>query len=343
MFAEPTVVDNLVLIGSCSGNFYALDLADGHVVWSCDVSGDQGVQFHGNPLIIDSMVFFGTDNLGSSPGAMYALDWRTGDLLWKRPAARGIASDISTWHDSLVFAITMDDTVWALAASTGELRWSFRAGKRDDTEHDSLAHAARTATASSVLITEHGAFYIGRRDDILHNLDPPTGRELWNHPFDSHVIGGAAAFDSRLLVGMADSTLHFIDADSGLVIRTDPLPCQPGKGAPVDNRRLLFLSGRNGRNHCEVVCYDLAEGRVVWRRAPEDSTAQWYVPRVHIWGDNLVLGTSEGQVEGLSIADGSTVFSGSAPYSVRAIGRVDSTLLVGTRRGILYAWRVGDE
>jgi outer membrane protein assembly factor BamB len=88
VFSSPTVVGDLVYVGSGGGAIYALEAATGAVRWSFATDGD----IHSSPVVADGRVYFGSDD-----GFMYALE--AGDGPTPRLAV--------FWDDSLA-----DQAIW---------------------------------------------------------------------------------------------------------------------------------------------------------------------------------------------------------------------------------------
>ena len=51
-----------MFIGSCAGNFYAINKSTGQLRWSYDIRKDGNQQsFHGDPLVTNDLILIGTD------------------------------------------------------------------------------------------------------------------------------------------------------------------------------------------------------------------------------------------------------------------------------------------
>jgi outer membrane protein assembly factor BamB len=80
VYASPAVWNKLVLVGSYSKTFYAFDAATGAVRWTYKV----GSPISGSATVIGDVVYFATLG-GKTKGRTYALNARTGKLLWSYP------------------------------------------------------------------------------------------------------------------------------------------------------------------------------------------------------------------------------------------------------------------
>jgi outer membrane protein assembly factor BamB len=82
VYGSPAVWDDRVFVGSYSGRFYAFDAATGEPRWTFDAHG----KISGSATVIGNVVYFATLTGGArSKGRTYALNARTGKLLWSFP------------------------------------------------------------------------------------------------------------------------------------------------------------------------------------------------------------------------------------------------------------------
>lgn len=79
--------------------------------------------FMGSPLVADGKVFIGTvdENL-TGKAAAFALDARTGKILWRTPVRNSIKNNMA-FDSGLLFAQDAEGWLYALDAATGKLRW----------------------------------------------------------------------------------------------------------------------------------------------------------------------------------------------------------------------------
>jgi len=82
VYASPAVWNDRVFAGSYSGWFYAFDAATGDIRWRFRADG----KISGSATVIGDVVYFATLTGGThSKGRTYALNVRTGKLLWSFP------------------------------------------------------------------------------------------------------------------------------------------------------------------------------------------------------------------------------------------------------------------
>ena len=71
-----------MFIGSCAGNFYAINKTTGQAQWSYDIRKDgKQVSFHGDPLVTGDLILIGTD-YSCAPGGVghvyaFAREWKS--------------------------------------------------------------------------------------------------------------------------------------------------------------------------------------------------------------------------------------------------------------------------
>jgi outer membrane protein assembly factor BamB len=123
--SSPTVDKDTVYIGSRDGYLYALDLATGSRKWRYDAHGSWIV---GTPAVDADRLYVGT----SDTGLLVALDKQTGREMYRYDTKVWTYSSPLLVGDTLWVA-TMKGGLYALQASTGQLRWSYQSpeGKAD--------------------------------------------------------------------------------------------------------------------------------------------------------------------------------------------------------------------
>lgn len=340
---EPTVVGDVLYVGSCSGRFYAFENQTGEVLWTFDVSQDGADQFHGTPLIADSIIVFGTDQGSQGPGTLYALNRRTGDLVWKSGDHYGMATEPAIGHDSLVFAVTRDDSLLALDLHSGEPVWSFFSGwyRSDESEYESMI--AIPKLTSSPVIMDNSLIMVGR-NNVIYRLRMHDGAVEDSMSTVHIVTSDPVVVDNKLLLGLSNQTLAMYDPTNNMIDKLCDLSYMALGGLAVSDERIVFLAGYEDDRPANVASLERSDCELGWNVSVNDngSDAYWYVPRVHVWRDWIIVGSTTGRVVLLDAASGKVVWEYVCDNPIRGIGHSDSLLFVGTFNGLLYALSVPD-
>ncbi len=219
--SSPAVVDGVIYVGSNDGNLYALDQQTGAKKWAFST----GARVASSPAVNHGLVYF-----GSYDGNFYAVDTASGELRWKFRNAGERRYAATHLHGSLPVGETMPDpfdvylsspavsngavyfgsgdgNIYALDATTGNLKWKFKTG---DVVH-----------ASPAIVD--GRLYIGSWDSYFYALDSATGKELWRFKTgedpDIHnqvgIQSSATVADGIVYFGCRDSNLYALDASTG--------------------------------------------------------------------------------------------------------------------------------
>ena len=154
VWSSPVRAGDLIVVTAMNGKVFAFD-RDGSLRWEADVA-DAAIA--STPAQDGDRLY-----VGSFDRHIYALDARTGDVLWQ--SARGdnwFWTEILAQGDTL-FAGSLGGTVYALDARSGNTKWSTKVGK---------VVRSRPALVNGVLV-------VGSKDGRLHGLRPDTGDRVW--------------------------------------------------------------------------------------------------------------------------------------------------------------------
>lgn len=204
--ASPTIVDDVVYIGSpnghASGTVRALDTETGDEVWN---SSDIG-QVYTSPNVVEGTVYVGGD-AGLDNRSLYALDAETGDIEWEYDEVYDVGSS-PTWDNGTVYvgegtAGAEDKYLHAVDADTGTQQWTF-----------DMAVDNQSPTVSD------GTVYIA--DSALYAVDAETGEKEWSRePGDAgESFGSPTIYDGTVYAGTDEGhgsgqNLYAVDAVTG--------------------------------------------------------------------------------------------------------------------------------
>ena len=121
-----------MFVGSCAGNFYAINKNTGEMQWSYDIRKDGKQQsFHGDPLVTDDLILIGTDRSCDAEGVgqVYAFERHSGKVRWKYRAI-SVPTDIVQIGSNGLFGSFQDQ--WSsVDLRTGNLNWNFSTGAQN--------------------------------------------------------------------------------------------------------------------------------------------------------------------------------------------------------------------
>ncbi len=145
-------------------------------------------------IVAGGKVFIGTLN-----GTLWALDRRTGQVVWKH-AGDGPVQHSPAYADGRVFYGDAGGSVWALDAATGRVGWQLRSG--------------RGGFVTTPLVANRTA-YLGSRDGTFYALAQDTGRPRWRFATGGPIRCSAALAGSQVLFASDDMHAYALDAASG--------------------------------------------------------------------------------------------------------------------------------
>ena len=196
--SSPTVVQEIVYIGSGDGNVYALDAATGALRW----------KFHtGNVVHASPAVANGTLYIGSWDSYFYALDAKSGQERWrfKTGEDHDIANQVgiqssATIADGIVYFGCRDSNLYALDALTGTKKW---------------AYPTKGSWVISTPIAKDGTVYFTTSDSGLFlAVDAKSGVLKYSLSFHHWPMFSSPAIAGRnLYIGSNAGTMMAIDLD----------------------------------------------------------------------------------------------------------------------------------
>ena len=245
----PVVAYGRVFLTTFDGRTYALDADTGRAVWRY-VSHRCGwaspaVDRH---LVFEAYIGHACDAADpGSDGAVIAFDAKTGRIRWQRTIGPTESSPLVA--RGLVFVGDWRGTIYALAESTGKVRWTFTTGGK---------------VKGSVALAGN-RLYIGAYDGRLYALDVRTGRLVWRASGQPSLSGGtfysspAVAYD-RVYLGSTDGHVYSFGAASGK-LRWSYRTGGYVYASPAVWRELILV----GSYDHTFYAFDAATGAVRWR------------------------------------------------------------------------------
>ncbi len=238
--SSPAVADGVVYVGSTDKNIYAIDSAEGDLIWQYTTGGI----VYSSPAVADGVIY-----AGSWDGNLYALDANTGAFLWKYSTGDHVDSSPAVVN-GVVYVGSNDQKIYALDAKTGALIWSYLTG-------DSVY--------SSPAVVD-GVVYIGSNDGNLYAFDAYTGSLLWNALLGGYVQSCPGVADGVVYIGTVDGHLYALDAATGDPLWNYLTGDWVFSSPSIANGVVYF-----GSNDHSVYALDAATGGMLWSYATDDT------------------------------------------------------------------------
>lgn len=169
----PALVDGTVYASSDDGVLYAVNAADGTVMWRHEAGNAIGT----TPAVADGTVFAGTDN-----GSLFAISTTDGSQEWTAAVGDGVGGGVSV-ANGRVYVGGEDGSVYAFSTGRGEQRWRFETGG-----------PVRTRP-----VVVNGTVIVGTQDSHVYALEPGQAQSQLPVSPIAGAVGGAGVLGTILL------------------------------------------------------------------------------------------------------------------------------------------------
>jgi outer membrane protein assembly factor BamB/predicted phosphodiesterase len=227
VLGSPVIAGDTVFIGGSDHHFMALSMKNGNVFWKFD--GLQGPVVS-TPLVYGNMVI-----VGAWDKHLYAVNKSNGQLAWQWDPGFSVinfspAACIPVAHDSVVYVVCPNRTLYAIDAVTGATLWQnsetrvresigmsadgkFVYGK---TMQDTVVAYTTSRTTQrpawvmhagfgyehvpSMLIEKDGQVFFGTRNGVVYAIDPATQKISWTYKIDNSMVNTVRVLDKKHLI-----------------------------------------------------------------------------------------------------------------------------------------------
>lgn len=212
--SHPIVADDVLYFNTHERYFYALT-AEGRLLWMFDRSSISG----STPAFCNNTIYIGTGWKGKkNENYLYALNAKTGDLLWKA-VMNGAMSSPAIVNDMLI-AGSGDNYLYAFSAKDGGILWKFMTSDGIDCSPCIANNKGEEVSSiknrpEKMLHVENGMIYFGSWDNNIYALTL-DGKELWRYRMNGPVMhSGPTVCKGTVYIGNLDSHLYALDAFTG--------------------------------------------------------------------------------------------------------------------------------
>jgi outer membrane protein assembly factor BamB len=299
----------------------------------------------GSPVIVDGVVYAGTrDENGEGNAKVHAVELATGEQLWEFEVPSSIHGTPAV-ADRTVFVPSLRGTLFALDATTGELRWQ-RDPEPSGNEYNQRSYSYYSpAVADGKVYWAYQTRYNKASQGLLVALDTVTGDTVWEAPMTGSTMsdGTPTVADGRVYVGNQTAS-RVIAYDAATGARQWVSSAALGgwqDGIPTAAGGRVFIGSGNG-----IVARDAATGQDLWTyRSPHPSkvSSNSTPSAAAVEGDTVYMGFPSGAVTALDASTGAVLWDRLLPGGTYDGGVHSSpvvsgeTLFVGANNGFLYA------
>ena len=304
--------------------------AFGGLQWRVQTAGP----VRSSPTVASGVVY-----IGSSDGAVYAIDEVTGAARWRRDLGSAVSSTPAV-SNGLVLVSALDGTVRALHAADGRIAWNFRTSNPLPLR---WGFESGETWLSSVTISG-GVAYVGARDGHLYALDAGTGKERWRYRAGARIYSTPAVAEGAVFIGAQDGVLHAVDVSTGRVrwrfetegskLRSENFGFDRStiQSSPAVVAGTVYVGARDGW----VYAVDAANGRERWRM---NHNVSWINTSPAVSDGSVFVGSSDAHfiqaIDAMTGAERWKTPSNLIVWSSPAVDR--ERVYVGEGDGTLYA------
>ena len=209
IWGTASVSGGTVYVGSDDGYLYALEAQTGALKWKFATQGIVRSQ----PFIAGGLVYVVSDD-----GFLYAADARAGAQTWRTDIGNSVAREVreklttdtnpTGWDykqsspivaDGVVYVGSLDGKIYALAADTGRIIWTFVTGGK--------------VRATPVIVD--GTIFIGSWDKCFYALDAATGELRWKTMVLGQVQSTALVANGLVYIASRKASVAALDIQTG--------------------------------------------------------------------------------------------------------------------------------
>lgn len=157
----------------------------------------EGGSFAQKPLVHNGIAY-----VGSMDHNVYAVDAKTGKLVWKFRTEGGILDSSAVIKDGTIYIGSYDQNLYAIDSMSGKLVWKFR----------TMGKIVSTA------IVDDRNVYFGSSDHNVYCLNLKTGKFVWKFPTQGEVPSTPTIHEGKLFIGSYDHIFYCIDVKTSKLL-----------------------------------------------------------------------------------------------------------------------------
>jgi outer membrane protein assembly factor BamB/mRNA-degrading endonuclease toxin of MazEF toxin-antitoxin module len=259
----------------------------------------------GSLVEFPAVVSDGVAYVANYQGVVWALEMRTGEVLWRHRPPRGkMASSPAVLDGRRLVVHGMDGIVRVLDRRDGRVLRAVRIG----------------SPIESSPVVRDGVDYLGTWDGRVVALDLRTGKIRWTYRSGSKITASAALAGGTLFIGDYGGRLLALDAATGRLRWSAGVGGRIYGSAAVADGRVLVPSSTGG-----TLTAFTTSGRMLWRVR----TGGYVYSAPAVWAGRAYFGSYDGGLYAVSLTSGRVL------WRLSAGGRVSGSPVVVA--GVVYA------
>ncbi len=185
---SPSIAEVQALVAGCDAKLHVIGLDQGDGVRAIEIDGPTGV----TPAVEGDQAFFGTES-----GTVYAVNWRTGEVVWQVEGEKPLPIRASPAVGQGILVVAgHNKTVTGFDAKSGAILWKFVTRRR--------LESSPVLVGSRVLV--------GGTDGRLYDLALATGEKLADYELGGSLTASPAVAAERLVIANDRGVVYCLGA-----------------------------------------------------------------------------------------------------------------------------------
>ena len=226
------------------GKVVAFAVGAGKIRWQRD---DIGVS-ESSPLLRGNRLY-----LADWDGRVWALDARSGRVIWKQKPARAAIKGAIAYSDGRLYVGSYDGKLYCLGAQKGRLLWKAKAQPR-------LYGHTRFYSTPAVA---YGRVYIGGTDGKVYSFGATSGKLRWSTSTGGYVYASPAVANQLVLVGSYAKKFMALDAATG-ALKWTYKTSSPISGSATVIGNVVYFATLGGKTKGTTYALNVRTGKLLW-------------------------------------------------------------------------------
>ncbi len=288
-----------------------------NVLWKFNASG----VVYSSPIIVNNIVYVGSDLGSGVSGKFYALNLNTGEKIWEFSAKDKVDSS-GAYYNDVVFVGSRDRYFYALNASNGEQIWNFSDGCK--------VYSSPAVYDDKVYFGTYGYVADCNLTGTVYALNVSSGKQVWNYTTGDRIFSSPAVINNIVYIGSYDKNFYALNASNGSKIWNFTMLDWIYSGSSYYNG-VVYVGCRDNRTYA----LNASTGKEIW-----NFTTGWKVLIFPAVSEGIVyIDSWDNRTYALNASTGKEIWNFSTDDKVESSPAVSSNgiVYVGSMDKKLYA------